>query len=61
MAPAKIVGLVFNGDDRPLSRYYGSYGGAEGGSRNGASLARWAQRAKQAGDLVRRQPSRREP
>lgn len=25
--PAKVIGLVFNGDDRPLSAYYGSYYG----------------------------------
>ena len=25
--PAKIIGIVFNGDDRPLAAYYGYYGG----------------------------------
>jgi Mrp family chromosome partitioning ATPase len=25
MDPAKVVGLVFNGEERPLSGYYGSY------------------------------------
>lgn len=27
MDPAKVIGIVFNGDDRPLSRYYGYYYG----------------------------------
>lgn len=37
LAPPKLIGLVFNGDDRPLSGYYGDYeeyGGAA--SRRGA-------------------------
>ena len=25
MDPAKLIGIVFNGDDRPLSGYYGYY------------------------------------
>jgi Mrp family chromosome partitioning ATPase len=47
---AKIVGLVFNGDDRPLSPYYGYYGhsqdrapAAEGG-HVGRRLARLLRR-----------------
>jgi len=27
MDPGKVIGIVFNGDDRPLSRYYGYYYG----------------------------------
>ncbi len=27
MDPTKVIGIVFNGDDRPLSRYYGYYYG----------------------------------
>jgi capsular exopolysaccharide synthesis family protein len=30
--PAKIVGVVFNGDDRPLTGYYGYYGAPHGGA-----------------------------
>lgn len=34
LEPAKVVGLVFNGDDRPSSGYYGYYG-ARGGFPEG--------------------------
>jgi Mrp family chromosome partitioning ATPase len=33
MDPAKVVGLVFNRDDRQLSRYYRYYGNARAGGR----------------------------
>jgi capsular exopolysaccharide synthesis family protein len=42
--PSKLVGLVFNGDDRPLSRHYGGYYGyGYGNSPAGTSRrrARW--------------------
>jgi len=38
---AKVVGLVFNGDDRHLSRdSYGSYGSRRSSSRNGGGRRR---------------------
>jgi capsular exopolysaccharide synthesis family protein len=40
--PAKVLGLVFNGDDAPLSRYYGYYY-ASGRSHNGRSSG-WSDR-----------------
>lgn len=41
LSPSKLIGLVFNGDDRPLSRYYGdSYGYSYAASRPGASKLR---------------------
>lgn len=57
MDQTKIVGLVFNGDDRPLSGYYVGYGRSPDGHR-----ARWwAQALKKLGGSVRRRrfsPSR---
>jgi capsular exopolysaccharide synthesis family protein len=44
LSPSKLIGVVFNGDDRPLSRHYGdSYGYSYAPSRTGASSrrARW--------------------
>lgn len=44
LSASKLVGLVFNGDDRPLSRHYGdAYGYSYAPSRGGASTrrARW--------------------
>jgi capsular exopolysaccharide synthesis family protein len=44
LSPSKLVGLVFNGDDRPLSRGYGDgYGYSHAPSRTGSSgmRARW--------------------
>lgn len=50
MDPAKVVGLVFNGDDRPLSGYYRSayglgygdaYGAAYGGHRDAGKPRGW--------------------
>jgi len=37
--PAKVIGVVFNGDDRPLSSYYSYYGhyGSPHGSVSGRS------------------------
>ena len=41
LSPSKLIGLVFNGDDRPLSRPYGdSYGYSNAPSRTGASKGR---------------------
>jgi capsular exopolysaccharide synthesis family protein len=50
MDPNKVVGLVFNGDDRPLSGYYKSahglgygnaYGAAYGGQQQAGKPRRW--------------------
>lgn len=38
--PAKVLGLVFNRDDRPLSGYYRAYHNVE--PANGRSRARWS-------------------
>jgi capsular exopolysaccharide synthesis family protein len=41
--PSKLLGLVFNGDDRPLSRHYGGYYGYGYGGRDaGTSKRRWS-------------------
>ena len=49
--PAKIVGLVFNSDDRPLFGYsYGEYYP----SPNGNGLGRWGRAVKAAGGSLRR-------
>jgi capsular exopolysaccharide synthesis family protein len=58
MDPAKTLGLVFNGDDRPLSGYYSSYNyhqpyGSER-SRDGNPAGRWRSTVRKVGDLVRR-------
>jgi capsular exopolysaccharide synthesis family protein len=45
--PAKVVGLVFNGDDVPLSRYYDYYYYASGRSHGGNDAA-WSDRLKKA-------------
>jgi len=54
--PARMIGLVFNGDDHPLSGYYsGYYAGyayAAGPSSNGHGTGRW-------GRFPRRWPRRR--
>jgi capsular exopolysaccharide synthesis family protein len=39
--PAKVVGVVFNADDRPTSGYYGSYGGYYGERAPGSSSSWW--------------------
>ena len=45
--PAKVIGVVFNGDNRPLSAYYGYYGyGAP--QRGSGRHVRWWQRASRA-------------
>jgi len=46
MEPSKVIGIVFNGDDRPLSGYYGYYyssgyhrrGGRRGRGSTGSGL-----------------------
>ena len=49
---AKVVGLVFNGDDRHLSRdSYGSYGSRRSSSRNGGG---WRRRIFWSLDRIRR-------
>ena len=50
MDPAKVVGLIFNGDDRPISRYYYPYGP----SANGNGIERWGRVVKKAGGFMRR-------
>ena len=45
MDPAKVVGLVFNCDDRPLSGYSYAYGR----SSNGNGVTRWARAVKRVG------------
>ena len=47
--PAKTIGLVFNGDDRPLSpysSYYGYYGNHEDAGRRSSSRSRTAPNAR---------------
>jgi capsular exopolysaccharide synthesis family protein len=41
--PAKVLGLIFNGDDEPASGYYGYYGSYYG-ARNGDSGIPWWRR-----------------
>ena len=43
MDPAKLLGIVFNGDDRPLSGYYGYYSGYYGHHRRGGRQGRGPQ------------------
>jgi len=50
MDPSKIVGLIFNGDDRPLPGYAYAYRG----SSNGAGAARWGQAVTKAGSSLKR-------
>lgn len=40
MDPTKLIGIVFNGDDRPLAGYYGSYYGYYGHHRRGGRRRR---------------------
>lgn len=40
LSPSKLIGMVFNADDRPLSRYYGYYYGYGHPSRRGAPKTR---------------------
>ncbi len=47
MDPAKLVGLVFNGDDESLSRYYGYP--PYGGSSNGDERTWWASHRRRSG------------
>lgn len=39
--PAKCIGVVFNGDDRPLAGYYGYYGHPQPGPTAAAGHSRW--------------------
>ena len=57
MDPAKTLGLVFNGDDRPLSGYSSSYYSrpyAREPSPEGNLVGRWRSTVRKVGDLVRR-------
>jgi capsular exopolysaccharide synthesis family protein len=38
---AKLVAVVFNGDDQPLSNYYGYYGTHEGSTRQSGRVSWW--------------------
>ncbi|MCI0410751.1 MAG: CpsD/CapB family tyrosine-protein kinase [Acidobacteria bacterium] len=55
MDPAKIVGLVFNGDDRQFSGYYYAYGQSPDGVRTGS----WGRAGKKVGGSPRRRRSSR--
>jgi len=55
MDPAKIVGLVFNGDDRQFSGYYYAYGQSPDGGRTGW----WGRAAKRVGGSPRHRRSSR--
>lgn len=45
LEPAKVLGVVFNGDDRPLTPYYGYYGYQQPASRASTFRSGWWQRA----------------
>lgn len=45
LEPAKVLGVVFNGDDQPLSPYYGYYGHQHRPSRASAGPSGWWRRA----------------
>jgi Mrp family chromosome partitioning ATPase len=45
LEPAKVLGVVFNGDDQPLSPYYGYYGYQHSPSRASAHAVVWWRRA----------------
>jgi capsular exopolysaccharide synthesis family protein len=45
LEPAKVLGVVFNGDDQPLSPYYGYYGHQHRPSRASARPSVWWRRA----------------
>jgi protein-tyrosine kinase len=46
--PTKVLGVVFNGDDRPLAPYYGHYGYHQAPSPPRAQRAAWWRRALNA-------------
>lgn len=53
--PAKTLGLVFNGDDRPLSTSYSSYYiRPYHSSHNGTPRGRWRLAVRRVGDLLRK-------
>jgi capsular exopolysaccharide synthesis family protein len=43
--PAKIIGVVFNGDDRPLTAYYGYYGRPQAAERPSGRHTAWWRKA----------------
>jgi protein-tyrosine kinase len=45
LEPTKVLGVVFNGDSRPLTPYYGYYGREYSGSSGSPSDSVWGQRA----------------
>jgi len=45
LEPAKVLGVVFNGDDQPISPYYGYYGHQHRPSRASARPSVWWRRA----------------
>lgn len=56
LEPSKIIGLIFNSDDRPLSGYYGYYY-VHGQSPDDDPLERWIRVVKKAGHLLWRRGS----
>lgn len=44
--PAKVLGLVFNGDDRPLAPYYGYYGYQQTPPSARSSISAWWRRSR---------------
>lgn len=52
--PGKIVGFIFNGDDRPVTRFSYAYGG----SSNGTRATRWGRAVTRAGSSLRRRVGR---
>lgn len=61
MEPGKVIGLVFNADDRPLAGYY--HGGYYTSSSHGRGAAAWTRSVRRAGgsiwDRLRRLSGRR--
>jgi capsular exopolysaccharide synthesis family protein len=61
--PAKMIGLVFNGDDHPLSGYYSGYyagyGYARDGGTNGHGTGPWRRAVKKMGATFRSRNRRR--
>jgi capsular exopolysaccharide synthesis family protein len=49
--PAKVIGIVFNADDRPLSGYYSGYYGQHRSS-NGTRAGSWTRSVRRAGGSI---------
>lgn len=60
MDPVKVIGLVFNNDDRPLAGYYyNDYSSYYGQTRNSHKAGLWDRMVKTVGDSLRRSRSSR--